>query len=221
LVASKEMNVFNNLVSNKSIALVGNSTSLFDSEYGKEIDSHDVVIRMNKAAIFYNINYKPTHGERMDAWCFWAVGAFNKVLKQDKTMPDKMIKSFCDLNNSKRFQACTNGYKLHTETYIDETFSIGLFNNLKRQLNMISKQDIVISPSLGITMLRWLTYNNTKNISVYGFDWKTTPTFSEKERFDLDIEYGLDKRCKHDFIAEEKYFYEELSVKNKKIILRQ
>ncbi len=86
---------------------------------------------------------------------------------------------------------------------------------------MISKQDIVISPSLGITMLRWLTYNNTKNISVYGFDWKTTPTFSEKERFDLDIEYGLDKRCKHDYIAEEKYFYEELSVKNKKIILRQ
>jgi len=45
--------------------------------------------------------------------------------------------------------------------------------------------------------------------------------FSEKERFDLDIEYGLDKRCKHDYIAEEKYFYEELSVKNKKIILRQ
>jgi len=215
------MSTFNKLVSNKTVALVGNSTSLFDSEYGKEIDSHDVVIRMNKASIFYPELSSLSHGEKMDAWCFWAAGAFNRMLKDDKNIPDKMLRAFYDKNSTKKYQACVNGHKSYTDRYTDETFSIGLFNNLKRNINIISEQEGTIYPSLGITMLRWLTYNSTKKISVYGFDWKTTPTFSEKELFDIDMENGYDKRCKHDFIAEEIYFYEELFVKNKQIILRQ
>jgi hypothetical protein len=215
------MNKFNKLVNNKTIALVGNSTSLFDTEYGKEIDSHDIVIRMNKAAIFYPEICSISHGEKMDAWCFWTVGAFSRSLKEDKNIPDKMVRAFYDKNSTMKFQACVNGHKTYTERYIDETFSSGLFNNLKRNLNIISEQDNAIYPSLGITVLRWLTYNSIKNISVYGFDWKTTPTFSEKELFDVDMEDRYDKRCKHDFIAEEIYFYEELFVKNKKIVLRQ
>lgn len=37
-----------NFIKGKSIAIVGNSVSIFNSKYGKEIDNHDVVIRFNK-----------------------------------------------------------------------------------------------------------------------------------------------------------------------------
>ena len=56
-----------------TVAVVGNATSLFDKRYGQDIDSHDVVIRINRAAQFLNISkeYNRSHGIRTDIWCMW------------------------------------------------------------------------------------------------------------------------------------------------------
>lgn len=46
----------------KSVALVGNAKSLSNSEFGTEIDSHDVVIRLNRGPIIF----ARSHGTRTD-----------------------------------------------------------------------------------------------------------------------------------------------------------
>ena len=51
------------------IAIVGNGRSLVTSEFGQEIDSHDLVIRMN---LFYKLLDKKITGVKTDVWacCF-------------------------------------------------------------------------------------------------------------------------------------------------------
>ena len=40
-------------IKKKTVAIVGNARTIFDSRYGSEIDSHDIVIRFNKGFIYY------------------------------------------------------------------------------------------------------------------------------------------------------------------------
>ena len=40
-------------IQGKSVAIVGNAKSIFDTRYGCEIDSHDIVIRFNKGFTYY------------------------------------------------------------------------------------------------------------------------------------------------------------------------
>jgi hypothetical protein len=62
-----------------------------------------------------------------------------------------------------------------------------------------------LTPSAGISVLYWLKNCQPKSVSVYGFDFKKTPTFSEKELYKLDMKGRYDSRCKHDYYAEELY----------------
>jgi len=69
------------LIDKKTVALVGNSQSLFNYQYGSEIDDHDVVIRINNTAIYYDDNRR-THGTRNTIWAFWDVLKFLTSQKQ-------------------------------------------------------------------------------------------------------------------------------------------
>lgn len=40
-------------IKGKSVAIVGNAKSIFNTHYGAEIDSHDIVIRFNKGFVYY------------------------------------------------------------------------------------------------------------------------------------------------------------------------
>ena len=46
-----EIKPVKNFIKGKSVAIVGNATSIFDHRFGAEIDGHDVVIRFNKGFI--------------------------------------------------------------------------------------------------------------------------------------------------------------------------
>lgn len=202
---------FRNLVEKKKVALVGNSSSLFDHKYGHQIDSHDVVIRMNKAAVFYDEDYSVSHGLRTDAWCFWAVGAFKKTVIEKEDLPERMVDSFYETNGIKKYQVSQNGYKMDTKRYINDTMPTENFRNLAKDLNEISTLPQKMQPSLGIAMAYWLSFSNTKYVSLYGFDWKKTPTFSEVDKFYNDMDGRWDTRCMHNFNAEEKHFHYNIS----------
>jgi len=68
------------LVTGKRVAVVGNAQSLNSTTYGKEIDAHDVVIRINHAANFYigsesfdgeDVDLEAAVGSKIDVWAIW------------------------------------------------------------------------------------------------------------------------------------------------------
>ena len=79
-----------NFFDGKSIAIVGNGKSLFDSTYGKEIDKHDIVIRMGAQVppLFEKKNrklYAATHGTKIDVWAFELADDIKDVLENNYT----------------------------------------------------------------------------------------------------------------------------------------
>ncbi|MCL2567058.1 MAG: glycosyltransferase family 29 protein [Alphaproteobacteria bacterium] len=60
-------NIIKGILHDKSIAIVGNSRDIFDNKTGKEIDSHDVVIRFNN----YQIKgYEEFTGTKTSIWAY-------------------------------------------------------------------------------------------------------------------------------------------------------
>jgi len=51
MIHGKNLLEVEKLINGKNIAIIGNATSIFDTKYGEEIDSHDVIIRINKGFI--------------------------------------------------------------------------------------------------------------------------------------------------------------------------
>lgn len=207
----------NEFLKNKTVAVVGNSLSLFDRKYGNEIDSHDIVIRFNKPAIIYDDNIL-THGSRIDIWSFWAIGAFYKKFIIPGCDPDAdKLKSFLHDEKIIKTQINANGHITATKKFISYTMPTNLYHILSNELISMSNMKN-LTPSSGIAMLDWLSYFPVKDISVYGFDFKETPTFSEIDNFSEDMIGRYDSRCRHDFAAEALYFQKKIQ-KNKNISL--
>ena len=218
---------FDEFVSGKSVAVVGNSQSLFNKNYGSLIDRHDVVIRFNKPANLYCDEYLDTHGEKMDVWAFWAVGAFyHRVLNREKDI-DKIKDAFYNNTDIFKIQAAVNSYNQLTSKYINDTYSSKNSNRLvalnrrivgcsKYQNNEQKKEerDILIQSkinasriqsSIGTVVLSWLLETPVREVNIFGMDFKVSPTFSEIERHKKDMFGKIDIRCKHNFALEELY----------------
>lgn len=144
----------------KSVALVGNASSLFDRKYGSEIDSHDVVCRMNRAAMLYTKFFEfLSHGNRTDVWFVWRLKEY-EFAKQVKR-PDKIIQISPAENTE--------------ETFIQ--FPEEKFNEYVEELKAV--------PSTGFCSLMYLLQSGALSVTLYGFDWKKTPTFTDLSR-DID-----------------------------------
>ena len=176
---------------NKKIAIIGNAESLFKTSYGVEIDSHDVVIRMNKAAMLYtHMDAERSHGTRTDFWIVWnAIEYRNKI----KDIP-KHIKI---MHMSGRIRNNLAGLR------IDFLYPMEMYDILKKQAGVRQ------NPTTGLMMLDYIDSCNPKLVSIYGFDWKDTPTFTDMNRkeektsghnYDTEKEY-----CKTKFLSKPNY----------------
>jgi hypothetical protein len=252
MVSHKEVS-FEKLVQNKSVAVVGNSLSLFDKLYGMEIDSHDIVIKFNKPAPLYcENNVTLTHGKKMDVWAFWAIGAFVKRTLNEPEY-EKMREAFFNDDGIYKIQAVINGHRKTSLDHCDFTYNNSKFealnvkvasaskyqeSNEKRSQHLFlrnqslfeayetrytrrgfkiikeTKERRVIRPSIGITVLEWLSQCEPSSVDIYGMDFKKTPTFSELNLFDKDIKCRFDVRCMHNFALEEAYARKALLNKN-------
>lgn len=181
-----------NLIDGKSVAVVGNANSLLSTTFGAEIDSHDTVIRFNKAAGLLDPNrYKRSTGNKTDIWVInnylWFAQLYNKYSHN--------VTCVVQINDFE----CPSDIVKYTE-------------NIHRLINSLGAR-----PSSGIRVLDMLHYSDARQITVYGFDFKKTHTYYDLNKRTAKIEQN--QGSPHDFFAEERYFFDVLA-QNPKINLR-
>jgi hypothetical protein len=175
---------------NKTVALIGNAMSLFDKSYGDEIDSHQVVVRLNKAAMLYEkLGVEKSHGKRTDVWIFWNTSEY-------KTR-------FSNHPNVKKMHAGHQARFAANIKFVDFVYPMTPnYENLKRKAGNHN------NPTTGLIAIDWIVYCKPKSLNIYGFDWKETPTFTDPKRV-------KDRSCPHDYETEKAYVASEfLSLPN-------
>jgi hypothetical protein len=171
------------------VAVVGNAQSLFDKSYGKEIDAHDFVIRMNRAAQLYETKkeWNKSHGTKTDMWCVWRWDEYEAI---DICLPEYVM--------TMAFWAETPP-SVTGETYVQTVPKNGLMKYPEPFIQHLQRDSGIGNPSTGLMVLDWLSYTPDIEVNVYGFDWKETPTWSDSDRgintYDFD----------HQFIKEKQY----------------
>jgi hypothetical protein len=177
----------------KTVALIGNATYLFDLSYGEEIDSHDVVVRLNKAAMLYtNMKSGDSHGYRTDVWMFWNANEYKNYFKNTKA-------KLMHMGHQGRNTGNRHGIDF---MYPDEPYA--------KLRKVAGKHN---NPTTGFMALDYIISCKPKSLDVYGFDWKETPTFTDPDR-------KKEKNCPHDYEAEKehcaKFFFSRPEVTLKK-----
>lgn len=141
---------------NKTVAVVGNARSQFEKQTGPEIDSHDIVVRMNLAPGLHGgpTKYKDTHGIKTDVWAMY------------------------DTHEWRRHQISFTGKIIHigddhwNNTTADYVLPRPIYGEAAKLIKHLK-----ISTGFGVLYL--LTKCNPKHVNIYGFDWKKTPSFPQ------------------------------------------
>lgn len=173
-----------NWFEDKKVALIGNAASLFDLNYGYEIELHDVVVRMNKAAMLLNrFDAEKSHGKRTDVWIFWSVHEYSRYFPEHPTV--------------KKMHAGHQGRNHKHIGQVDFIYPNDVYANLK----LVSGPRK--NPTTGFIAIDHILRCDPKQLSIYGFDWKKTPTHTDPDR-------RAEKRCPHNFDVEEAYCREQV-----------
>lgn len=179
------MNVLSNLLIDKSIAIVGNAQSLFDKTNGQLIDSHDIVCRINKGI---QIKNNVSQGTRTD---IWAYGDFTLIRDYWWLRHNEYT---IHLSKNKRPE-----YYEHVNKKISHGFNKTDFYTPIKLLETISEYGI-IDPSSGLILIWMIMQYNIKDITLFGFDWKATPTWCNNE-------YDNSLVCVHTWELEQQFIH--------------
>ena len=161
---------------NKSIAIIGNAQSLFEQELGNEIDSHDIVIRMNSGMI----KEAKSQGNKTTIW------ARSFPLKE-KEVNEEFNPKYVFWITPKLSVKPIYSISLHKKMFI---LPFSSWEELYKKLNQPR-------PTTGLSIIYFiLEYCNAKKVNLYGFDFFETKSFYlEKIRMDTP----------HDFLKEKKF----------------
>lgn len=168
---------------NKNVALVGNAMSLFDKTYGEEIDSHEIVVRLNKAAMLWTaFDNAVSHGTRTTHWMMYQAGEYRSRFEQIDPEVKKMHMSKFRQTAMHR-RNCD--FMMAIENHQELSDDLGHRN-----------------PTTGLMALYWLNHCQPRHVDVYGFDWKITPTFTDPDR-------AKDPTCDHNYPNERDYCFKK------------
>lgn len=170
----------------KDVAIVGGAGGLFNSNLGNKIDSHQVVIRLNRGVLIRDEKHQ---GTKTDYWAYANPSKIRDIhgkFKYKTIHLDKFHRDYKDIK---------------TDFYIPIEIIDELYDE-KIKYGKSNSKNITDRPSSGIILLYYLTKCNTKKITLYGFDWKKTGTWYDHKvnRRNLD----------HNWDAEEKFIKQEL-----------
>lgn len=200
--------MFKDLVQGKKIAIIGNALSLQSQKKGNEIDNHNLVVRINIPGNLFYDNMKNVYGTKMDIWCCWKADVF-----LDKN-EEKYVHCFKNSDDIYKIEVLAS-----TETIVNvETlYTDNRIKNLEKliiELYPPRFKRTFYKFSTGFLLLNYLAICNPQSVSIYGFDFKKTGTFYEKNP-NRNMINGLDTICGHDFRIEEKYISDHFLKTNK------
>lgn len=175
----------------KTVAVVGNARSLFDYQYGELIDSHETVCRINQGAIIVN---NLSQGSKIDVFAFSGLKKFKNLLlelnleKNIYTSSRKIVEA-SSLSNVMTYPS--EYYK----TLKNKLISLDKSFTATDDSPGIGEKGEIKKPSSGICLLDYISKMNPSNVSVFGFDWKKSPTYYNLGGYNLS----------HDWFYEEQY----------------
>lgn len=144
------------LLAGKRVAIVGNARSLLDKGQGGEIDSYDLVIRLNKGFV----RDGTAQGTRTDM-----VGLTPELSEAEveaQFAPDHLLMLIPKMRH----------YLIFSETGVRKTLFYPFLWWL-RDRNLIGRR-----PSSGFMAISWvLKLGTAQEVALFGFDFGKTPTF--------------------------------------------
>jgi hypothetical protein len=168
----------------KTVAIVGNAQYLFQRTYGEEIDSHDVVIRINRGIeTCFDDKAKISHGKKLDIWTFnlyRTLENFDTTARARIGTPYKRLQMNYSIDLSK----------------IDSTITKEAQDEI---VNMFAPKKV----TTGFRILHYMSKFKPTRVDVYGFDWKATPTFYIKHYSMADNHHSYSREKQY---CMERYF---------------
>lgn len=167
------MQEFSHIVNDRRVAVVGNAQSQATKNQGPEIDSHDVVIRMNRAAgLFDHAPVTDSHGSRTDIWCVWDAN-------------DRLLRAKIEKFSGRVLHVSNENQRT---SIADWCLPIEKFKEIRSALG-------VWLPSSGFLLLNILAECEPQQVDVYGFDFKRTAShgydriLTYPHRFDIEEDF--------------------------------
>lgn len=157
---------FNNLtrlkkeLKGKRIAIVGNSVSLLDKGQGKEIDSHDIVIRFNKGFPSAKVGYK------------------TDIVFLACTLDNLELNKFSDAYRVQRSKLCQNACDFKIST-ADRVQLAQTPNNYVKEM----RGGLKSQASTGFIAINFALSCGCRSIDLYGFDFFDKPTYYNPEGY--------------------------------------
>lgn len=205
-VTAKQQNIRNTLNNSKTIAIVGNATSMYKKNYAGMIDSHDCVIRMNRCQLNNKTGRKTTIWSTCSKYPetlphqFQALKPLHILWHDSRDIAIKKLLKICIPCN--HLQA----YRI-VEIHREPTNTVQDFHKFVN--------DNTVMPTTGLCTILYtilqLIEPDSHNINIFGFDFFDTPSVGESK-----INY-----YKHKPSLEKKYLFTNLLPRYKNIQIIQ
>jgi hypothetical protein len=172
----------------KSVAVVGNAKSIFNNNYGSLIDSHDIVCRINQGAVIVN---EKSQGKKIDIFAFSGLKKFKNLIT--------------DIGIDKNLFTSARKHNEVSEIKNITVYPLEWRNQLKINLISLDKSFVdtgyplpgekgeIKKPSSGICLLDYISKFNQTSVSVFGFDWKASPTYYNQGGYNSSHDWKYEK----------------------------
>lgn len=159
------------LLKGKSVALIGNARSLSQGDFGSEIDTADLVIRINGAPLPSN----RSHGSRTD-WLAMSTPTARELIAQR--------------NPSRILWMTRKRKRLPYWLASDVRFFLNPLEDVRKL-----RAQLASPPTTGLMVIDLLLRSDAQNISLYGFDFFASLSLSgRRDATQVPHDFGSEKK---------------------------
>lgn len=203
------LKVFQNILKDKTVAIIGNGPSEKGRRLGQEIDKHEIVIRFNN----YNVlGYEEDYGTRTDIWVRGS-GA-SDVINRENVLEYKLIVLEADYLH---YPIIPKGHPEILVKYINRGCTL---TNFDHDVHFsLKKASGIEFPTSGLVTV-WYIYNLykrgiIKDFDIYGFAFRQVSQDNIAHHYfnDRTIEVAIDRSKVHNLSDESKFILQLMKSK--------